>query len=236
MADLRAFFSAKASELSDEASMYKLASIHTFWSFSNCKILNLNFTKGEYEENLLFQPLNEMKPIVIACHDSNRSCNFFVLDSHLTNEKEKGMINFKPFKSEEYLVLCSSKKYEPYWSIRNNDQTFFYSGYKFTRHENTYFTYLDTLCAFVGGEITIKQLRTQSYLATIEKIKKIRREEHIRGLQIKLAYTEKMYGEMFAGVFNNYSILNEKLLLLRILVDSSWPTVNKKRILKILEK
>ncbi len=242
-ADLRAFFSSKSSELGDEASMYKLGSGHKIFGFYNCQILNLDFERGEYEGNLLFQPVNEMKPIILACCELGNDCNFFILDSHLTNKKERGMINFKPFESSEYMVLCSTKS-GYYWSIRKKDLTFVFSQ-KSIQFENTHSVDLDTLCAFVGGEITLNQLQAQSYLASVEQIKEIKREEHIRELTTKLdkrtaelAYIREQHtklGEMFSEVYGKNCILGNQLLLIKFLTDTPWPVVNKQKILELLK-
>ena len=106
--DFRAYLTLTSDNQGTKEPVYKLASGQVIFGFVNCKILNLDFERGEYEGNLLFQPIDKEKPIILACRHVTSDCNFFVLDSHLTKEKEKGMINFKPFESGQYQILCST--------------------------------------------------------------------------------------------------------------------------------
>lgn len=188
MSDFRAYFHPENSNPEVEGSFYELASYEEIYGFSNCEILTLGFTRGEFIDKLRLKPIDSEKPIVFAIRDLHSGCDFIVIDDH-TKASLAGMKNMKPFKTNDYLIDCSAdsviRKQPRYWSVVTEGNTFVHGENDFP--DVCVVEDLDKLCDFISGCITANELRAYSYLSVREEEKEVRREEHIRSLSLDLA-------------------------------------------------
>lgn len=211
-------------------------------------MLSLGFSKSKLKYNeLRFRPVDVSKPIVFAAsYESGFACYFFILDAHLSKEKSKGngMLNYKPFKTNSYLIDCydgSRVSAKPYWSITSEGITVVYGDVSFP--DTWHLADCEMLCAFVGGAITVNQLRMHAYLIARVAVKEERREKHIEGLAFKnelLRYALKVsYKECDMLREKNLTLTCKCGLLIEKLesaIKSSWPLTWKSTIKKIIKQ
>lgn len=180
--EFRAYLKPKGANPEIDSSYYELSShqlIHGMW---NCEVLTQGFTLGDFTSQMLFRPVDQKKPIVFAIDGVTSGCFFIFVDAHTPGKKHDRMVNFKPYKTDKYIIACDDgggigKKPRDYWSITTRGATYVY-GHPFPGTWKL--SSVDLLCAFVGGDITADQLRAAASRHQSEVVKEMRREERIR--------------------------------------------------------
>lgn len=249
--DFRAYLKPKDSNPEVDSAFYELSSqekIHGMW---NCEVFaSLGFRYGEFTRHLYFRPIDRKKPIVFAIDGVSSGCYFMVVDAHMPGKKHDRMVNFKPFKTDRFLIDCddgagigSNDRVSDYWSITAGGETFVYRESRPSPHrqnENIFpnawkLDSADPLCAFVGGELTANQLRAVAYRQYMEAEKEIRREVHIqklahRNAELQQDVTEAQLDGLQAKFKGDYLLQG-----LRNIVNDFWPFVSHKRIAALIK-
>ena len=162
MFDFRAYLKPKGANPEIDSFYYELSSMEKIHGMHNCEVLTLGFVPGAFTKVMLFRPIDPKKPIVFAVDGVSDGHYFIVVDAHTRGKKHNRMVNFKPFKTDDYIIACDDgtgmgdrNRPSDYWSIKTGGQTFVY-GYAFP---NTWqLDSVDPLCAFVAGEMTRGEL------------------------------------------------------------------------------
>lgn len=231
MTDFRVFLKPAGSNPEIEGAFYELASHEHINGISNCDILSLGFVRGSFTNKLRFRPIDMTKPVVFAIKGMTSGCYFVAVTAHIgMDADDRGMRNFKPFMTDEYLIDCydgcgmsSGKK--DYWSITSEGMTFVYGE---TFPDTWKLDTCDLLCAFVGGELTANQLRMHAYLNQREAAKEMRREERIRTMAGNLSEALRETREAKQALSKYVAASNRLMRRIRNLNIGWWPFMSKK--------
>src|SRR5690606_2884935 len=126
-----------------------------------------------------------------------------------------------------------------FWSIVTDGIRFIHG--KFEPRDNVWvIPDLDWLCEFIGGNITSNELRARAYLAEVEQVKEVRREEHIRrlaeenrNLDVHARELRTLYCKA-TETFTFYYLLWAELIIQLKSTVKRWPLVTSSRIRNIL--
>lgn len=242
--EFRAFLKPKGSNPEINSCYYELVSFEHIDGMSNCEVLNLGFKFGDFAQNIIFRPIDRRKPIVFAINSISDDCHFIVLNEHTPGKPHNRMINAKRFKTDKFIVDCSSRSSgrDSYWSVIAGGDRFVFGrnvpgAYVFPTAEQ--------ICEFVGGGLTANQLRAAGYRVELEAQKEVRREDRIRELAEKLYHSECGAQRAYSKVMEDYNRESDarkrfegELATLRDtlqkLVDRWLPFIGRKRLKQIL--
>jgi len=242
--EFRAYLKPKGANPEIDSCYYELASHQRIYGMWNCEVLSLGFVCGTPVSQMLFRPIDPKKPIVFAVGGRMDGTYFIVVDAHTPGKKHNRMVNFKPHKTDRFIILCddgaglmSEARPRDFWGIKAQGETYVF-GRSFP--DTWQLTSVEPLCAFVGGGLTANQLRAEAYRHKREDTKEVRRQHRIKLLVFQ---AEGLLEHIDAQDRRVGKLEDEKHLMeilikkVRESVNGSWlPGMLRSKLLKLLEQ
>lgn len=242
--EFRAYLKAKGANPEIDTCYYELSSQQKFHGMWNCEVLTLGFTLGSFTKQMLFRPIDQKKPVVFAINGDADGVFFIVVDAHTPEEQHGYMVNFKPFKTDNFLIACDdgggigsgTSRPRNYWTIKTGGETYAY-GHAFP--DTWQLSSVDPLCAFVGGGMTANQLRATAYRQQRAVVKEERREARIKSLVLRAEDFSRIIDKQ-ARHFNNLYDQNKVMWILiekiqSVVKKSALPGVLRSKLLNLLK-